>query len=36
MLARKGLLKGSKEMEIIGHKIGTVGKAVQNLPVIAQ
>jgi hypothetical protein len=35
-LARKGLLKGSKEIEITGYKIGTLKKAVQDLPMAVQ
>jgi hypothetical protein len=35
-LARIGLLKGSKEVEITGYEIGTLRKAVQGLPLAAQ
>jgi hypothetical protein len=34
-VASQVLLNGSKEMEVTGHDIGTVGIMVHNLPVVA-
>jgi hypothetical protein len=35
-LARQGLLKGSKKVDITGYEIVTIKKAVQDVPMAAQ